>query len=264
VPYRETIDVEVWDHQVRTKVMIGGEGPPLLYLHAILGLTWDPFLDSLAEHHTVYAPYLPGTAPGEPDAHKPIEGLSDLMLVYDEIATELGLEAPAVVGHSLGGMFAAEYAATFPKQVSRLVLICPAGLWSEGRVWANPFTNSLEELAPLVFADPTGPVAQAALAMPTDPEQLGEAIIAISWAMGVSGKFWWPIPDRGLSNRIHRISAPTLVVWGEADMLIDPAYAADFERLIPNAKAEVLCNAAHLPQLERLDVVGPMVQKFLA
>ena len=81
--------------------------------------------------------------------------------------------------------------------------------------------------------------------------------------MGVSGKFWWPIPDRGLSRRIHRITAPTLVVWGEADKLIDPAYAADFERLIPNAKAEVLTDAAHLPQLERLDVVGPMVKEFL-
>jgi pimeloyl-ACP methyl ester carboxylesterase len=67
MPVNETRSVEVWDGQVRTDVLIGGEGPPLVYLHAIMGLQWDPFLETLAQHHTVYAPYLPGTAPGEPD-----------------------------------------------------------------------------------------------------------------------------------------------------------------------------------------------------
>ncbi len=47
--HRETVDIEVWGGQVRTQVLVGGDGPPLLYLHAVLGLTWDPFLDSLAE-----------------------------------------------------------------------------------------------------------------------------------------------------------------------------------------------------------------------
>ena len=82
--------------------------------------------------------------------------------------------------------------------------------------------------------------------------------------MGVAGKFWWPIPDRGLSKRIHRVTAPTLVIWGEKDGLIDPAYAGDFARLIKNARAEVLPGAAHVPQLERFDVVAPMVAGVLA
>lgn len=256
-------DVEVWGGQVRTQVLVGGEGPPLLYLHAVLGLTWDPFLDSLAEHHTVYAPYLPGTAPGDPDAHKAIEDISDLTLVYDEICTALGLDSVAVVGHSFGGMLAAELAATFPTRVNKLVLLCPIGLWNETRAWTNPYLLELPELAAKVFADPTGPVATAALAMPADPAEAAEAMIAIHWAMGVAGKYWWPIPDRGLSKRIHRIAAPTLVVWGEQDGLIDPAYAQDFATLIKNCKAEVLANASHVPQLERFDVVPGMVEQFL-
>ncbi|MGH8999250.1 MAG: alpha/beta fold hydrolase, partial [Acidimicrobiia bacterium] len=85
-----------------------------------------------------------------------------------------------------------------------------------------------------------------------------------TWAMGVAGKFWWPIPDRGLRRRIHRIAAPTLVVWGEADGIISPDYAADFARLVPGGRAEVLPGAAHVPQLERFDVVAPMVSEFLA
>jgi pimeloyl-ACP methyl ester carboxylesterase len=262
--YDEIRDVEVWDGQVRTQVLVGGQGPPLLYLHAVLGLQWDPFLDSLARHHTVYAPYLPGTAPGDPDAHKALEDVWDLTLCYDEILDALGIEQTAVVGHSFGGMLGAELAATRPERVSKLVLLCPIGLWTDGRPWKNPNLMSLEELGAAAFADPTGPVATMALTLPEDPEALGEALIAISWAMGVSTKFWWPIPDRGLDKRIHRITAPTLVVWGAQDGIISPEYAADFARLIRNARAEVLPNAAHVPQLERLDVVPDMVRDFLA
>lgn len=264
MPHTDIRHVEVWDGQVRTQVLVGGEGPPVVFLHAVMGLQWDPFLDALAQHHTVYAPYLPGTAPGDPDAHKAIEDVWDLVLCYYEIFDALGLDRPAVVGHSFGGMLAAELAATDPGRVAKLVLFCPIGLWTDGRAWANPQLLSLEELAAAAFADPAGPVATAALTMPEDPEALGEALIGLTWAMGVAGKFWWPIPDRGLRRRIHRIAAPTLVVWGEADGIISPDYAADFARLVPGGRAEVLPGAAHVPQLERFDVVAPMVSEFLA
>ncbi len=264
--YDEIRDVEVWDGQVRTKVIVGGQGPPLLYLHAIMGLQWDPFLDALAQTRTVYAPYLPGTVPGDPDAHKAIEDVWDLTLCYDEILDALGLagQPVAAVGHSFGGMLAAELAATFPPRVSKLVLLCPIGLWTDGRPWQNPHLLSLEELGAAAFADVNGPVAQMALALPEDPEALAETFIAMTWTMGVAAKFWWPIPDRGLHKRIHRITAPTLVIWGKEDGLISPDYAADFARLIPDARAELLDNAAHVPQLERYDVVPEMVEQFLA
>jgi pimeloyl-ACP methyl ester carboxylesterase len=188
--YREIRDVEVWDGDVRTKVIVGGEGPPLLYLHAILGLQWDPFLDALAQHHTVYAPHLPGTVPGDPDVHKAIEDVWDLTLCYEEIVGALGLGSGpiAVVGHSFGGMLGAELAANNPSLVSKLVMLCPIGLWTDGRPFQNPMVLNMEELAGAAFADPTSPVAQMALALPEDPEALGEAIIAITWSMGVAAK----------------------------------------------------------------------------
>lgn len=259
----ETRDVEVWGGDVRTQVLVAGDGPPLIFLHPVLGLAWDPFLDVLAQSHTVYAPYLPGTAPGEPDAHKSITDNYELTLVYDEILSAVGVDEPAaVVGHSFGGMVACDLAATFPDRVSKLVLLCPIGLWTDGRAFTNPYLLELPELAAAAFADPTGPVAQAALAMPTDPEAMGEVLIALQWAMGVAGKYWWPIPDRGLDRRIHRITADTLVIWGEQDGIISPEYAQDFARLT-GGRAEVLADASHVPQLERLDVVGPMVTEFL-
>jgi len=249
MPYNEIRDVEVWDGDVRTQVLVGGEGPPLLFLHPVIGLQWDPFVESLAAHHTVYAPYLPGTVPGDPDAHKPLEDVWDLTLCYSEILDALGLGGSpvAVVGHSFGGM-----------------LISPIGLWTDGRPWKNPNVISMEELAAAAFADPTGPVATAALALPEDPEALGEAIISITWTLGVAAKWWWPIPDRGLRKRIHRITADTLVVWGTQDGIISPEYAHDFGRLIRNCQVEMLPNAAHVAQLERFDVVPDMVKAFLA
>jgi pimeloyl-ACP methyl ester carboxylesterase len=161
-------------------------------------------------------------------------------------------------------MLAAEMAATFPEKVDKLVLLCPIGLWADGRTWNNPHLLSQAELAAAAFADPAGVVATMALALPDDPEALAETLISLTWSMGVAAKFWWPIPDRGLDKRIHRITAPTLVIWGEKDGIISPDYAADFERLIKGARAEVLADAAHVPQLERYDVVFDMVEKFLA
>jgi len=265
MPHNEIRDVEVWDGEVRTQVLVGGEGPPLLFLHPVIGLQWDPFIETLAEHHTVYAPYLPGTVPGDPDAHKPIEDVWDLTLCYYEILDALGLGADpvAVVGHSFGGMLGAELAACQPARVSKLVMLCPIGLWTDGRPFKNPNVLSLPELAAAAFADPTGPVATAALAMPEEPEALGEAIISITWNLGVAAKWWWPIPDRGLRKRIHRITAESLVIWGEQDGIISPDYAHDFARLIRTCRAEVLANAAHVPQLERFDVVPGMVKAFL-
>jgi hypothetical protein len=71
MPYNEIRDVEVWDGEVRTQVLVGGEGPPLLFLHPVIGLVWDPFIESLAAHHTVYAPTCPGRCPATPTPTSP-------------------------------------------------------------------------------------------------------------------------------------------------------------------------------------------------
>jgi pimeloyl-ACP methyl ester carboxylesterase len=255
--------LEVWDGQVRPRVLIAGEGPPLVYLHAVFGLSWDPFIETLAQSHTVYAPEHPGTSPGDPDAIKPLDDVWDLVLYYDEVLDALGLHEVAVVGHSFGGMVAAELAATFPRRVSRLVLLSPIGLWRDDLGWTNVLVMEPAEVAAHAFADPAGPVAQAMFALPEDPTAQAEAMIATTWAMATTAKFFWPLPDRGLHKRLHRVRADTLIVWGEHDGVVSAEYAGEFARRIPGARAEVLPNAGHVPQLERLDAVGPIVAEFL-
>jgi len=80
--------------------------------------------------------------------------------------------------------------------------------------------------------------------------------------MGATGKFIWPIPDKGLKKRIHRIAAPTLLVWGEHDRLVPRAYAKEFAGRIADTRLEVVAGAGHAPHLEQPDATARAVQAF--
>ena len=246
------------------KVKVAGSGPPLVYLHPAGGPAWDPFLAALAEHHTVYAPDHPGTGDTDREAIRRVPGLWDLVLIYDELLDALGLVRVPLVGASFGGMVACEVAAHRRDGVSALVLLDPIGLWRDDAPVAQYMTMSPEELAATLFHDPRGPVAQAALALPADDGERAVALADLVWAMGATGKFVWPIPDKGLARRLHRVNAPTLVLWGEHDRLVSPIYAQEFADRIAGARVEIVAGAGHVPQLERVDVVAPLVLDFLA
>ena len=115
--------VEVCDGRLRLHVKVAGSGPPVVFFHPLPGLEWQPLLDRLAERYTVYAPEHPGTSPGDPQAIREVHTLWELLLAYEEALRALGLERPAVVGMSFGGMVAADLAASFPQALSRLVLL---------------------------------------------------------------------------------------------------------------------------------------------
>lgn len=255
--------LSLWRGEIQTRVQVAGSGPPVVFFHGAYGLEWDPFLDRLAEQFTVYAPEHPGTTPGEPDGIKALRDLWDLVLYYYELFDALGLDAPAAVGHSFGGMVAAEVAATNPQRVSRLALLCPLGLWRDDRPIPNYMVLPPEEIPGRVFADPEGPLAQAMFQLPEEEEARQDAVIQMTWTLACTGKFVWPLPDKGLRRRIHRIRAPALVVWGKRDGLVDPVYAEEFGAALPDARVELIDDAAHVPQLEQLDAVSAKVIDFL-
>ena len=260
--------VTAWRKQVQANVKVAGSGPPVVFFHGAFGLQWDPFLDRLAESHTVYAPEHPGTTPGAPDSIKPIDTLWDLVLYYYELLDELGLDSPAIVGHSFGGMVAAEVAATNPRRVSKLVLIDPVGLWRDDTPVVNWMMTAQDKLARLLYADTNNPIAQMmSAATKFTPEQrqaMMDLQIQMMWSLACTGKFVWPIPDKGLKKRIHRISAPTLIVWGKQDGIVPPVYAQEFADRIAGSRVELIDAAAHLPQVEQMDKVAKIVGEFLA
>lgn len=255
--------VPTWNDQVTLRIRTAGDGPPVVYLHGASGLVWDPFLDRMAEHHRIYAPEFPGTTPGDPHAIHAIDGVWDAVLIYEQALRSLGLHALPVIGQSFGGMLAAELAATFPDLVSRLVLLDPIGLWRDDAPVANWISASFPALAGMLFHDPTGGAAQSLLAMPDDPDLRASAQAAMVWNLGATGKLCWPIPDRRLRSRLHRVTAETLVVWGEQDTLIPAVYAEEFRSLIGDSRVELVPKSGHLPQVEQLDTTYGLVESFL-
>ncbi len=255
--------VSVWKNQINPKVHVAGSGPAVVFLHGAYGLTWDPFLDTLAEQFTVYAPEHPGTTLGDPDGIKALDDLWDLVLYYDELFTQLGLDSPAVIGHSFGGMVASEIAACYPQRVGKLVLLSPIGLWREDAPVKNWMILPMEEVVKSAFYDPSGPLAQQMLTVPEDEKEAQDLQIRVTWALACTGKFVWPIPDKGLKKRIHRIAAPTLIVWGTGDKLIPPAYAEEFGSRITNSQIAMVEQAAHVPQLEQLGRVSGLARDFI-
>lgn len=253
----------VWNGRVKMRVKVAGTGQPLVYLHPSAGLAWDPFLSWLSEHFTVYAPEFPGTSVGDPYAIHSLNSLADIVLLYEEVVRALGLEKPVLVGQSFGGMLAAELAATFPELASRVVLLDPIGLWREDMPVADWISIPPEELPPLLFHEPTSPAALSVLALPEDPNIAAAAIAARVWAFGCTGKFVWPIPERGLSTRLHRLAAPVLLVWGRNDKLVPAAYVDEWLAHVPQCKATVIEDCGHIPQVEKLHETVAAVSEFL-
>ena len=155
------------------------------------------------------------------------------MLIYDELLDELGLGDVPLIGSSFGGMVACELAALRRARVPKLVLLDPIGLWRDDAPIADYMMMSPPDLMTTLFADMDAPQVQEFLVMPENPDALATAIADSVWALGTTGKFVWPIPDKGLKKRIHRVAAETLIIWGEHDRLVSPVYAEDFAAHIP-------------------------------
>jgi pimeloyl-ACP methyl ester carboxylesterase len=168
-------------------------------------------------------------------------------------------------------MVAAELAAHVPHRVSRLVLAAPMGLWRDDEQPADMFPAFPLDIQDLLWADP----ANAPIPAPPSrnevaagsPEDVDDPLLAmyLQLVQGMTAvtKFVWPLPDKGLRKRLHRITAPTLLVWGTKDRMVPPSYADDFAALIPDARVELLDDAGHMVVLERLDDFADRVAGFV-
>lgn len=121
-----------------------------------------------------------------------------------------------------------------------------------------------DQRRPTLFADPAGLAAERFFELPHEPGARVETQASFTWSQACTGKFVWPIPDRGLKKRIHRIVVPTLVLWGTVDSVIAPAYAREFAQRIPNARVELIDHAGHLPHLEQPREVARLISGLLS
>jgi pimeloyl-ACP methyl ester carboxylesterase len=250
------------------EVLEAGEGPSLLFLHGAGGIpTWDGALPHLSRAFHVYAPLLPGF--GRSTGLEHLEDQWDLFLHGFDVMEALGLEHPYVVGESMGGWLAAEMAALRPKEIGRLALTSPVGLWRDDAPVVDMFGHMTHELVPYLFHDQSCPAAQAMLAVTNllsdkddRSEEQVELLIGLVRGFRTAAKFLFPIPEHGLEKRLARIAAPTLVVWGAADRFVSPSYAEILRERIPDVRVETIPEAGHLVGLERPEPYARALLRF--
>ena len=241
--------VTVRDGLFDIKLRTDGSGEPLLFLHGAGGLRgWDPFLAELAGRFTVYAPSHPGFESSSGLEH--VDDVVDLVVYYNDLLDALNIDSMHVVGHSMGGMIAAELAALSPHRVRRLVLANAVGLWLENHPVADFFAMTPDQLGIALWHDPQSEVAQAMMAVPEDEQAQLQAYLVRMQHLATAGKFLWPIPDKGLKKRIHRVKAPTLILWGQSDGLVPVAYAKAFQDAISGSQVSIMARCGHMPMYE--------------
>ena len=250
----------VQTHHVPVRYFEGGSGPALVFLHGAGGVTADdPLLAELAKTHHVYAPLIPGY--GDSDECPEIRDMLDFTLHTWDVVAALCLEDPVLVGHSMGGMIAAEMAAIQPHDVSRLALICPAGLWDDEHPIADLFATLPFEMPALLFHDAVAGTAMLTAGRNvTDPNFLQTYLVNNARQLGMAGRILFPIPERGLQQRMYRIKAKTVIVWGDSDRLIPPVYAHGFKKGIADTSLVSIPEAGHMVTLEKPMLVAGAVR----
>ncbi len=248
---------------IKSRLLEAGEGPPLVYLHGAGGLyEQEPLLEALAARHRVYAPEWPGY--GESGGEELLEDMLDFALHGWYVVEALGLVRPDLLGHSMGGMIAAEMACLNPSALGRLVLIAPAGLWLDEHPIPDLFAMLPFELAAALFKDPKQ--GEAFLTRGVDfsnMEALQTFLVENARRLGTAGKILFPIPNRRLSKRLYRLTTDTLLVWGRDDRFVPPPYAERWQELLPDAHLAWIEDAGHMAPYEQTKSVHEAIESFL-
>jgi len=234
-----------------------GQGPATLYLHGS-GLTrmWLPFYEQLSQSVDLLAPEHPGY--GETEMPDWLDGFDDLVIHYDTLLDALELERVHLVGYSLGGWIAAEFAVFHPRRLASLTLITPAGLRVPGRPQGDLFAMDPEALFMAFFNDP----ANAAEILP-DLESLDEIEHQFGEMATLARLAWNPRFDPKLERRLERIDAPTLVIKAENDRLIPGEVADRFAEVIAGARVETVPGTGHGVIIEQPEKTADLVKEFI-
>lgn len=245
----------------RIQLLHGGSGEPLLYLHSAGGeLAWLPFFEQLSREFTVYVPAHPGFAHSE--GLDRIDTIFDLVFHYLDLMDTLGLATANMAGLSLGGWLAAELAVHHSHRVRKLVLIGAVGLRVENAPpMPDIFAASAKKTRELVFFEPDSELAMTMIPDTPAPEAL-EMVLRAREATARVG--WNPyLYDPRLRERLYRITAPTLVVWGDHDRLVSIEYGKAYQEGITGARLVTIDRCGHAPPLERAETTAKAVTEFL-
>jgi pimeloyl-ACP methyl ester carboxylesterase len=268
-------------HGHRVSYGTAGSGPVLLLLHGITNSseTWERVASRLRERFTLIAPDLLGhgksaTPRGDYSLGAHASGVRDIL-------TSLGHERVTVIGHSLGGGIAMQFAYQFPERCERLVLVSSGGLGREvhlllraaalpGADWVLPVIASRQLVG---VGRGLGALLQRfRLAPGGDLQVLASGFASLDNA-GSRQAFLHtvraviePGGQRVSANDRLALAArlPTLIVWGERDSIIPVAHGAGAHEAMPGSRFEVFPDAGHMPHDDDPDRFAAILGEFCA
>jgi pimeloyl-ACP methyl ester carboxylesterase len=256
-----------------------GSGPVLLLLHGIANSsqTWERVAPALSDRFTLIAPDLLGH--GESATPRGDYSLGAQATAVRDLLTALGIEYATVVGHSLGGGIAMQFAYQFPERCERLVLVSSGGLGREVhlllRAAALPGADYVLPLltsSRLVGAGRQigGLLRRVRLAPRVDVEVLAQGFSSLDSA-GSRQAFLHTV-RAVIEPSGQRVSAhdrlalasliPSLIVWGEKDSIIPASHGAAAHEAMPGSRFEVFPGAGHLPHDADPDRFGAVLTEF--
>lgn len=244
----------------------GGSGAPLLYLHSAAGEGWMPFHDLLARDFQVLAPAHPGFLMSE--GLDRIDNMEDLVFHYLDLLDLLKLDRVDVVGLSLGGWLATELATRNPERVRRLVLTDAVGLYlpnipDDFEFFRDPISapGYTQEIRRRTFHDPNSSIA---LSFIPDVPALDQIMFALKARQATARLAWNPyFHNPKLRGRLHRVKAPTLVIWGDSDGLVPLDFGHAYQEGIAGSRLMVLEKCGHVPPIEKPEEFVSAVRQFL-
>jgi pimeloyl-ACP methyl ester carboxylesterase len=261
-------------------VELGAGEPAMVFIHGLAG-SWQNWLENLphfaAAGHRVIALDLPGFGASEPPRSKiSIPGYGALV---DVLLDRLGVGPAVIVGNSMGGFIGAEVAIQYPARVERLVLVSAAGLTveyqrNETALGVLRFGKRLV----MAWGGFVGARSEAIASRPRtrrllmrlvvhDADRLPAPLIAEQMRGAGNPGFvdaLDALTDYPIRPRLGEIACPTLIVWGAEDNLVPVRDAAEFERLIPDARKVVWEKTGHVPMLERPAGFNALLDEFVA
>jgi pimeloyl-ACP methyl ester carboxylesterase len=244
-----------------------GSGPPLLLVHG-LGYGrwgWEPVVDELAERHEVLL--FDNRGIGESDA--PLGPYTARMLAEDAVAVldAAGLERAHVLGTSLGGMVALQVALDRPERVDRLVLACTTAGGETMAPMPEQTVRLMQEMPTLPREVAMRRGVENALA-PGAPEAMIDRIMEHRLATAQPLAAWLAQAAAGVSfdvaHRLGEIGAPTLVLTGDLDVVVDRRNSELLAAAIPGARFELFPGGGHLFFWEQPERFVEVVEEFLA
>jgi pimeloyl-ACP methyl ester carboxylesterase len=242
-------DIHIWR---------GGAGHPLLFLHDAWTYRWLPMHERLAARYDVVLPLHPGFAGS--NGFEEMDRMEDLVFHYLDLIEVMGLEQPILMGTSLGGWIATEFAIHYAGMLRALILVDPLGLRVPGAPTTDVFQLDPAQVRATLFADATTSLAYELV--PDAPPS--ESIEAMLKARQVFARFAWQFPDNPkLASYLYRVKCPTLIVWGERDGVVPIAHAHVYQAEVREATFTVLPSSGHLPHVEQPEALANVVLEYL-